>query len=49
MRLPEELEVEFEKYTTKPQITNDRFPTTYRTRNLADAFAKESYGKTVAE
>lgn len=49
MRLPEDLETQFDEYISKPQNSTDMMPTTWRSRNVADALGKQAYGKTFAE
>ncbi len=44
MRLPEDLETQFDEYISKPQNSTDMMPTTWRSRNVADALTKQAYG-----
>jgi hypothetical protein len=44
MRLPSHLETQFDEYTSQPKNLTDMMPTTWRSRNLADALTKQAYG-----
>jgi hypothetical protein len=49
MKLPPQLETQFNEYISKPQKSTDMIYTTQTSRNMIDALAKEAYGKTFAE
>jgi hypothetical protein len=49
MKLPPQLETQFNEYISKPQKSTDMIYTTQTSRNMVDALAKEAYGKTFAE
>jgi Putative transposase, YhgA-like len=49
MKLPSQLETQFNEYISKPQKSTDMIYTTQTSRNMIDALAKEAYGKTFTE
>jgi Putative transposase, YhgA-like len=49
MKLPPQLETQFNEYISKPQKSTDMIYTTQTSRNMVDALTKQAYGKTFAE
>jgi hypothetical protein len=49
MKLPTNLETQFNEYISKPQKSTDMIYTTQTSRNMVDALAKEAFGQTVTE
>jgi hypothetical protein len=49
MKLPPQLETQFNEYISKPQKSTDMIYTTQTSRNMVDALAKQAYGKTFTE
>jgi hypothetical protein len=49
MKLPSQLETQFNEYISKPQKSTDMIYTTQTSRNMVDALAKQTYGKTFTE
>jgi hypothetical protein len=49
VKLPKYLEAAFKEYITEPQKSTNTMYTTQVSRDIADAFAKQTYGKTFAE
>jgi hypothetical protein len=49
VKLPKFLEAEFKEYIAEPQKSSNKMYTTQTSRDLVDALAKQTYGKTFAE
>jgi Putative transposase, YhgA-like len=49
MKLPSQLETQFNEYISKPQKSTDMIYTTQTSRNMVDALAKEAFGQSVTE
>jgi Putative transposase, YhgA-like len=49
MKLPTNLETQFNEYISKPQKSTDMIYTTQTSRNMVDALAKEAFGQSVTE